>query len=82
MMSARIQLACALVALGLAAPAQAAPGDPQLPIESYYQFLLAEFAAQRGDVDVAITLYSRLARQLRDPQIARRAVETAVRARA
>ncbi len=80
-MNARIRLACALVALGLAVPAQAAPGDPQVPIEAYYQFLLAEFAAQRGDTEAAILIYTRVARQLKDPLVARRAVETAIRAR-
>ncbi len=43
---------------------------------------VAEFAAQRGDTDGALSVYHRLARELKDPQIARRAVESAIRARA
>ena len=46
-----------------------------------YEYLLAEFSAQRGDVEDALAIYARLARQLHDPEIARRAVETAIRAR-
>ena len=50
--------------------------------EAMYEFLVAELAAQRGDTEGALTVFHRLARELRDPQIARRAVETAIRARA
>ena len=52
------------------------------PADAVFDFLVAELAAQRGDVDGALAIYSRLARDLHDPQIARRAVETAIRARA
>ena len=52
------------------------------PAEALFEFLIAEIAAQRGDVDGALNIYSRLARELHDPSIARRAVETAIRARA
>jgi len=52
------------------------------PSEALFEFLVAEVAAQRGDVDGALAVYSRLARELHDPSIARRAVETAIRARA
>ena len=50
--------------------------------EAMYEFLVAEIAAQRGDVEGALAVFHRLARELKDPQIARRAVETAIRARA
>src|SRR5258706_5951417 len=39
-------------------------------------------AAQRGDTEGALAVFHRLARELKDPAIARRAVETAIRARA
>jgi tetratricopeptide (TPR) repeat protein len=63
-----------------AAPAE--PDGPSLSAESVFEFLVAEVAAQRGDVEAGIGIYNRLARELRDPQLARRAVEMAVRARA
>ena len=50
--------------------------------EAMYEFLVAEIAAQRGDTEGALAIYHRMARELRDPQIARRAVEMAIRARA
>lgn len=50
--------------------------------DAMFEYLVAEVAAQRGDTDGAIAVYQRLARELKDPQIARRAVETAIRARA
>jgi len=49
--------------------------------DAMFEYLVAEFAAQRGDTDGALAIYERLAKELRDPQIARRAVETAVKAR-
>ena len=54
----------------------------QVSAEAVFDFLVAEVAAQRGDFDGAIAIYHRLARELGDPQVARRAVELAVRARA
>ena len=50
--------------------------------DAVFEFLLAEFAAQRGDTESALAIYHRMARELRDPQIARRAVEMAIRVRA
>jgi len=49
--------------------------------DGVFDFLVAEIAAQRGDVDGAIAIYTRLARELHDPQVARRAVELAIRSR-
>jgi tetratricopeptide (TPR) repeat protein len=46
------------------------------------EFLSAELAAQRGDSGSAVEIMGRLARELRDPQVARRAVELAIRNRA
>jgi tetratricopeptide (TPR) repeat protein len=50
--------------------------------DAMFEYLVAELAAQRGDTEGAIAVYQRLARELKDPHIARRAVETAIRARA
>ena len=49
--------------------------------DAMFEFLVAEVAAQRGDVEAALAIYHRMARELRDPHLARRAVEMAVRAR-
>jgi len=60
--------------------------EPELPIQELtdsilYEFLLAEIAGQRGNVDLAAQAYVDLARRTRDPRIARRATEIAVFAR-
>src|ERR1700694_6153240 len=79
----------AAFALGLVGPAVAEDTDEPGEVdgsaassEALYEFLVAEIAAQRGDTEGALAIYQRLARDLKDPQIARRAVETAIRARA
>ena len=72
----------AAFALAIAGPARAAAESPDVPVEQIYEFLKAEVAVQRGDLDQALAIYSRIARETRDPQVARRAVEAAVRARA
>src|SRR5260221_2349830 len=86
----RFGVATAL-ALGLVGPADARAADEAQPAaeadagmqpEVMLDYLMAEFAAQRGDTDGALSVYHRLARELKDPQIARRAVESAIRARA
>ena len=75
----------AAVALMLAVPVAAADsGKRAEPVDgtrALGDFLVAEIAAQRGEVDEALAIYFRLARELRDPLIAKRAVETAIRAR-
>ena len=50
--------------------------------DAVFEFLMAEVAAQRGDVEASVAILNRMARELRDPLLARRAVEVAVRARA
>ena len=50
--------------------------------DAVFEFLVAEMAAQRGDVEGALAVYNRLALETRDPQVARRAVELAIRSRA
>jgi len=63
--------------------AEAAESDEgSASADAMFEFLIAEFAAQRGDTEGALAIYHRMARELRDPQIARRAVEMAIRARA
>src|SRR5215470_1349987 len=46
-----------------------------------YEYLLAEIAAQRGNVGLAAQAYVDLAKRTRDPRIARRATEVALYAR-
>ncbi len=74
------------MALAAAVPApvaaQQAGLPPPGPEEAMADFLTAELAAQRGETGPAIATLSQLARELRDPGIARRAVEIAIRARA
>src|SRR3981189_3544362 len=81
----------AALALGLVRPSAASRPEPEgsadvdgasLGSEAMYEFLVAEIAAQRGDTEGALAIFHRLARELKDPQIARRAVEAAIRARA
>ncbi|MDX9994357.1 MAG: tetratricopeptide repeat protein [Rhodocyclaceae bacterium] len=60
-----------------------APSLPSLALtpERLYRFLLAEIAGQRGDWVDSATLYRDLARETRDPRIARRATEIAMHGR-
>jgi tetratricopeptide (TPR) repeat protein len=63
------------------AAAQAAlPRQPLTP-DILFRFLVAEVAGQRGEIQIANSTYLELARQTRDPRIARRAAEIAVFAR-
>ena len=55
--------------------------DSASSADAIFEFLVAEVAAQRGDVEGALAIYNRMARDLRDPSVARRAVELAIRAR-
>ena len=54
----------------------------ELSEEFLYSFLLSEIAAQRGSAGIAAQTYLDLAKQTRDPRVARRAVEVANFARA
>lgn len=58
------------------------PDESSISADAVFDFLAAEVAAQRGDIESALATYHRMARELRDPAIARRAVELAVRSRA
>ena len=80
----------AAAALGLVGPsvAEETPEDAAqadggaAKVDAMFEYLVAEIASQRGDTEGAVSVYERLARELKDPQIAKRAVETAIRARA
>ncbi|MBM3345531.1 MAG: tetratricopeptide repeat protein [Betaproteobacteria bacterium] len=66
--------------------ARAAEPAPALPLQDLtetilYEFLLAEVAAQRGEIGLAAQAYVDLAKRTRDPRIARRATEIATFAR-
>ncbi len=68
-------------AKGDAAP----PFDPRLPRielsrQVMFQYLLAEISAQRGRYDIATAALNDLAKSTRDPRIAARATEVALRA--
>ena len=58
-------------------PAEALPNQ-ELTDAIVYEFLLAEIAAQSGNVGLAAQAYLDLAKRTRDPRIARRATEIAV----
>ncbi len=60
--------------------AAALPGQPLTP-DILFKFLVAEVAGQRGAIGIAQSTYLDLARQTRDPRIARRAAEIAAFAR-
>jgi tetratricopeptide (TPR) repeat protein len=62
-------------------PAQEESDEPTSTTDAVFEYLVAEIAAQRGDTAGALEIYERMARELHDPQIARRAVELAIRAR-
>lgn len=65
-----------------AAPEGAAKLPSQaLSRELLYKFLLAEIAAQRGNVRLAARAYVELAQATRDPRVARRATEIAMNGR-
>lgn len=71
---------------GAFALAQEAPAAGTLPAQeltpqTLYRFLLAEIAGARGQIGLAAQLYLEIARDTRDPRIARRAAEVALFAR-
>ena len=67
-----------IVAVDDDAPPPAVELSPQL----LFQLLAADIAGQRGELGSAWSTYMSLARQTRDPRIARRAAETAISGRA
>ena len=70
----------------VAAPPSAERGDtiPNVDLSSalMYQLMAAEVAVQRGDIGSAFAVYMKLARETRDPRLARRAAELALQGRA
>ncbi|ATE58606.1 tetratricopeptide repeat protein [Thauera sinica] len=83
----RTSLAVALcLGAGLAAAAEKPRTGSDLPAQeltprTLYQLLLAEIAGARGQIGLSTQLYLDLARNTRDPRIARRATEVAMFAR-
>lgn len=81
----RLLTAAALAAAALCACAQAPRAErkdvKELNEPTLYEFLLGEIALQRGDAELAAKTYLDLARQTRDPRVARRAVEVASQAK-
>jgi len=69
-------------ATGAGGPAVADPRLPRLDLsrQVMFQYLLAEIATQRGRLDVAIPAFNDLAKSTRDPRLAQRASEVALRA--
>ena len=72
-----------------AAPPAASPsppagvsGDDTITGALLYQLMAAELAAQQGELGAAYSLYLKLARETRDPRLARRAAELALQGRA
>jgi Flp pilus assembly protein TadD len=57
---------------------------PEVPITGalVYQLMAAELAAQQGELGAAYSIYLKLARETRDPRLARRAAELALQGRA
>ncbi|MCP5242093.1 MAG: tetratricopeptide repeat protein [Burkholderiales bacterium] len=53
----------------------------ELTASILFDFLLAETALQRGDLEIAVSRYLKLAHATRDPRIAKRASEIALHAR-
>lgn len=88
----RTSLICALLGLSLASPvlqAQSAPGSSQqarsqaaLTAQMFYQLLLGEMSAARGDVGSAVSLLLDAARKTGDEQVYKRATDLALSARA
>ena len=64
-----------------AVEAQDEPDEASATADAVFEYLVAELAAQRGDTTSAMATYQRMARELKDPAIARRAIELAIRAR-
>jgi tetratricopeptide (TPR) repeat protein len=56
--------------------------EVELSPQLLFQLLAADLAAQRGEAGSAWSTYMSIARQTRDPRVARRAAETAISARA
>lgn len=66
-------------ALGASPPAKLPPNE--LSREVLYKFLLADIAAQRGNVRLAARAFLEIAQSTRDPRLARRAAELAMSGR-
>jgi tetratricopeptide (TPR) repeat protein len=61
-------------------------GQPKLPSQDLtppmlFDFLIAETALQRGDTEIAVRTYLKLAKSTHDPRVAQRATEIALQSR-
>jgi tetratricopeptide (TPR) repeat protein len=70
-------------AAAMEAPEPALPKGPDLPnndldAQTLYELLVAEVAAQRGNIALATQAYLDLSRRTRDPRVAKRATEVAL----
>jgi len=61
--------------------ANSTSANPELTAEILFDFTLGEIALQRNQLDVAVESFTRLAKSTRDPRIAERATDIALRAR-
>lgn len=70
------------IAPALSSPSADLIPDVELSSALMYQLLAAEAAAQQGELGTAYAIYLKLARETRDPRLARRATELALQGRA
>ncbi|MFN5882681.1 MAG: hypothetical protein ACK44L_13315, partial [Burkholderiales bacterium] len=83
-------VACFAAVLGVAAPAvqsqtiegETPPPAVELTSRILFQVIAADLALQRGEIRAGWSTYLTLARQTRDPRLAKRATEVALGARA
>ncbi|MDQ3215528.1 MAG: tetratricopeptide repeat protein [Pseudomonadota bacterium] len=85
--SASVALVSDATRLNSVAPATTVDNGDPLPNVDFsgalmYQLMAAEVAAQRGELGSAFAVYMKLARETRDPRLARRAAELAIQGRA
>jgi tetratricopeptide (TPR) repeat protein len=82
--AADLRASTRLAQAGGGSESSAATGLPDVDLTGtlLYQIMAAELALQRGDAGPAFATYLSVARQTRDPRIARRAAEIAVAGRA
>lgn len=79
-----IAITCAIMTLGMGSAAYAAaksentPAPASLSGEFVYKYLIGEIAGQRGQFDLASSLFLDLAKTSQDSRLAERAAKTAV----
>ena len=78
---ARAQEGASAPSLGVAADTDGVLPDNPLTAATLFKLMMSEIASQRGSADASYATELKLARETRDPRIARRATEFAVQAR-